>query len=411
MSIIVRDLVKRYGDKTIIDGISFEIAQGELVSLLGPSGCGKTTTLRCIAGLETPESGFIAIDDMVVFDSKAGIVVEPYHRDIGMVFQSYAIWPHLTVFENVAFPLRIRRRPNTEVEARVTKALAMVGLSAFRDRSSQQLSGGQQQRVAVARAIVHAPAVLLFDEPLSNLDAKLRDQTRAEIRKLQRELNVATVYVTHDQAEALSLSDRILVMRDGVIRQQGTPEAVYGTPLDAFVADVVGPANFLPVTVVGAVSGGVGFVLMDRAGAENQRSPSPGGRGLGGGGNPTEPYGLTPPPNPLPQGAGENSGGTHPFCPATAGQPSDPSGPGRERIHQAQSSGTSENGSFCPSSRAAQTGQCGLAKAGRPRNTRSINCSRITRSATCGMPRFQLTPTGMPTSRRMRAARSTMKPT
>ena len=261
MSIIVRDLVKRYGDKTIIDGISFEIAQGELVSLLGPSGCGKTTTLRCIAGLETPESGFISIDDMVVFDSKAGIVVEPYHRDIGMVFQSYAIWPHLTVFENVAFPLRIRRRPNTEVEARVTKALAMVGLSAFRDRSSQQLSGGQQQRVAVARAIVHAPAVLLFDEPLSNLDAKLRDQTRAEIRKLQRELNVATVYVTHDQAEALSLSDRILVMRDGVIRQQGTPEAVYGTPLDAFVADVVGPANFLPVTVVGAVAGGVEAAL------------------------------------------------------------------------------------------------------------------------------------------------------
>ncbi len=249
MSIVVRDLVKRYGDKTIVDRISFEIEQGELVSLLGPSGCGKTTTLRCIAGLETPEAGYIAIDGAVVFDSSKGIEVEPYHRDIGMVFQSYAIWPHLTVFENVAFPLRIRRRPAADIAQRVSRALEMVGLTALRDRSSQQLSGGQQQRVAVARAIVHEPAVLLFDEPLSNLDAKLRDRTRAEIRKLQRDLNVATVYVTHDQAEALSLSDRILVMREGVIRQQGTPSEVYATPLDIFVADVVGAANFLPVTM------------------------------------------------------------------------------------------------------------------------------------------------------------------
>jgi iron(III) transport system ATP-binding protein len=248
MSIVVRDLVKRYGDKTIIDKIGFEIAEGELVSLLGPSGCGKTTTLRCIAGLETPDDGFISIGGDVVFDAAKGIAVEPYHRDIGMVFQSYAIWPHLTVFENVAFPLRIRRRRAADIEQRVSRALAMVGLGDFHDRSSQQLSGGQQQRVAVARAIVHEPAVLLFDEPLSNLDAKLRDRTRAEIRKLQRDLHVATVYVTHDQAEALSLSDRILVMNAGIIRQQGTPLEVYGTPLDTFVADVVGPANFLPVT-------------------------------------------------------------------------------------------------------------------------------------------------------------------
>ncbi len=282
MGIVVRDLVKRYGDKTIIDRISFEIGEGELVSLLGPSGCGKTTTLRCIAGLETPEEGFIAIDGTVVFDSSAGIMIEPYHRDIGMVFQSYAIWPHLTVFENVAFPLRIRR--DRDVDKRVMRALEMVGLAAFRDRSSQQLSGGQQQRVAVARAIVHAPAVLLFDEPLSNLDAKLRDQTRAEIRKLQRELNVSTVYVTHDQAEALSLSDRILVMRDGAIRQQGTPVQVYGTPVDTFVADVVGPANFLPLTdaaqlrSVGPVPSGpcVAMIRPDRivigSGGDNQLS-------------------------------------------------------------------------------------------------------------------------------------------
>ena len=270
MSIVVRDLVKRYGDKTIIDHVGFEIAQGELVSLLGPSGCGKTTTLRCIAGLETPEEGFISIDGTVVFDSAKRIEVEPYHRDIGMVFQSYAIWPHLTVFENVAFPLRIRRRPAADIAKRVDRALEMVGLGAFRDRSSQQLSGGQQQRVAVARAIVHEPAVLLFDEPLSNLDAILRDRTRAEIRKLQRDLNVATVYVTHDQAEALSLSDRILVMRDGIVRQQGTPEEVYGAPLDTFVADVVGPANFLPVvgnaladgTVLRATGSGDGVAMI-----------------------------------------------------------------------------------------------------------------------------------------------------
>ncbi len=265
MGISVRNLVKRFGDKTIIDGISLDIADGELVSLLGPSGCGKTTTLRCIAGLETPEEGRIEIDGEVVFDSASGIMVEPYNRSIGMVFQSYAIWPHLTVFENVAFPLRVRRRPNAEVEQKVVRALEMVGLGAFRDRSSQQLSGGQQQRVAVARAIVHAPAVLLFDEPLSNLDAKLRDRTRAELRKLQRDLHVATVYVTHDQAEALSLSDRILVMSEGRILQQGTPEDIYHAPTDSFVADVVGAANFLAVEFRGQGLDGIRAVTRDGA--------------------------------------------------------------------------------------------------------------------------------------------------
>jgi iron(III) transport system ATP-binding protein len=263
MGITVRNLVKRFGDKTIIDQVSLDIADGELVSLLGPSGCGKTTTLRCIAGLETPEEGRIEIDGEVVFDSASGVMVEPYHRSIGMVFQSYAIWPHLTVFENVAFPLRVRRRPSAEVEQKVVHALEMVGLGAFRDRSSQQLSGGQQQRVAVARAIVHAPAVLLFDEPLSNLDAKLRDRTRAEIRKLQRDLHVATVYVTHDQAEALSLSDRILVMREGQILQQGTPEHIYRLPTDSFVADVVGAANFLEVLISVADADGVVAATLD----------------------------------------------------------------------------------------------------------------------------------------------------
>ena len=249
MGIKVQNLVKRFGDRTIIDHITFDIADGELVSLLGPSGCGKTTTLRCIAGLETPEEGRIEIDDEVVFDSARGIMVEPYHRSIGMVFQSYAIWPHLTVFQNVAFPLQVRHRPRAEVESRVMRALEMVGLASFRDRSSQQLSGGQQQRVAVARAIVHSPAALLFDEPLSNLDAKLRDRTRAEIRRLQRELHDATVYVTHDQGEALSLSDRILVMGEGRIHQAGTPQVIYGDPQDVFVADVVGATNFFEVDI------------------------------------------------------------------------------------------------------------------------------------------------------------------
>ena len=247
--ITIKGLVKRFGDKTIIDHVSFDIAVGELVCLLGPSGCGKTTTLRCIAGLEAPEEGRIEINGQPVFDSEAGLTVEPYRRNAGMVFQSYAIWPHLTVFENVAFPLRVRRKPNAEVEAKVMRALDMVGLADFRTRSAQQLSGGQQQRVAVARAIVHEPDLLLFDEPLSNLDARLRDTTRAEIRRLQRELNVATVYVTHDQAEALSLADRILVMSEGRIHQAGTPQDIYTAPRDAFVADVVGATNFLDIAV------------------------------------------------------------------------------------------------------------------------------------------------------------------
>ena len=263
MGIRVKGLVKQYGGKTIVDHIDFEIADGELVSLLGPSGCGKTTTLRCIAGLETPESGHISIDGQTVFDTVTGIAVEPYRRDIGMVFQSYAIWPHMTVFENVAFPLRVRGTASSEIDRRVMRALERVGLGALHARSSQQLSGGQQQRVAVARAIVHEPAVLLFDEPLSNLDARLRDETRAEIRQLQRDLKVSTIYVTHDQTEALSLSDRILVMREGRILQLGSPEDIYARPNDRFVAEVVGSANFFDVTMngagIGADSGGAVF--------------------------------------------------------------------------------------------------------------------------------------------------------
>jgi ABC-type Fe3+/spermidine/putrescine transport system ATPase subunit len=259
----VSHVVKRYGDHAAVNDISFTVAPGEFFTLLGPSGCGKTTTLRLLAGLETPDAGEIVLAGRCLAAPNRGVLVPIDKRGMGMVFQSYAIWPHLTVFENVAFPLRIRHLRAADVDQRVTRALEMVGLGAFRHRPSQQLSGGQQQRVAVARAIVHAPAVLLFDEPLSNLDAKLRDHTRAEIRKLQRELGVATIYVTHDQAEALSLSDRILVMHDGRIRQQGTPDQIYGAPLDAFVADVVGPANFIQVTVTGASARGIDAVTAD----------------------------------------------------------------------------------------------------------------------------------------------------
>ena len=247
MTITVQNLTKTFAGRAAVDDISFCVADGEFVSLLGPSGCGKTTTLRCIAGLEIPDRGSITIGHNVVNDVANDVAVPPYHRNIGMVFQSYAIWPHMTVFENVAFPLRIKHLPRADIRRRVARALQMVRLEKFEDRSAQQLSGGQQQRVAVARAIVQSPEIMLFDEPLSNLDAKLRDQTRAEIRKLQRELGIAAVYVTHDQAEALSISDRIMVMDQGRIVQQGTPREIYDRPNHEFVAGVIGAANFIDI--------------------------------------------------------------------------------------------------------------------------------------------------------------------
>src|SRR6188508_2850730 len=196
-----------------VDGISLGIGTGKLITLLGPSGCGKTTTLRCLAGLERPESGKIIIAEETVCDTDRGIFVSPSDRGIGMVFQSYAIWPHMTVYQNVAFPLEVQREP--DVRARTLRALDLVGLGALGDRYASRLSGGQQQRVAFARAIVAEPEVLLLDEPLSNLDAALREQMCAELRRLHERVRLTTLYVTHDQGEALSLSDRIAVMRDG----------------------------------------------------------------------------------------------------------------------------------------------------------------------------------------------------
>lgn len=228
-----------------VDDVNLVIEKGELVTLLGPSGCGKTTTLRLVAGFEFPTVGEIVLDGRQINNTP------PNRREMSMVFQSYAIFPHLSVFENIAYGLRIQRLSEAAIRQRVGAALAMVELSGLENRAPNQLSGGQQQRVALARALVMEPKVLLFDEPLSNLDAKLRLQMRAEIRRIQQELKITTVYVTHDQDEAMILSDRIVVMHEGCIQQVGTAVEIYRHPANRFVADFIGRANFLPVQVQG----------------------------------------------------------------------------------------------------------------------------------------------------------------
>ena len=249
MGIRVTELLKTYGSSTIVRGISFAVADGEFVTLLGPSGCGKTTTLRCIAGLERTEGGIIEIDGRVVSDPGRAVFVPPHERNLGMVFQSYAIWPHMTVAENVAFPLKVRGV--SDAREAVAAALDVVGLTALAARQPSELSGGQQQRVALARAIVGHPKVLLFDEPLSNLDARLRDRTRAEISRIQKKLSIPAVYVTHDQAEALSMSDRVIVMDAGRIVEEGEPRTLYRRPATRFTADFIGAANFLSLVFRG----------------------------------------------------------------------------------------------------------------------------------------------------------------
>jgi ABC-type Fe3+/spermidine/putrescine transport system ATPase subunit len=233
-------VVKSFGATRVVDDISFTVAPGEFFTLLGPSGCGKTTTLRLLAGLETPDAGEITLDGRCLAAPKKGVWVPPDKRRVGMMFQSYAIWPHLTVFENVAFPLRVRRESSTVIKKRVLETLEIVGLGGLENRGATQMSGGQQQRVALARAIVYTPSLLLLDEPLSNLDVKLREQMRTELRALQQRLNLAVVYVTHDQAEAMSLSDRIAMFNKGRLEQVGTPLEVYERPLTRFVGDFLG---------------------------------------------------------------------------------------------------------------------------------------------------------------------------
>jgi iron(III) transport system ATP-binding protein len=244
----VRNLVVGYGPVVAVNDVSFEAQEGEFVSLLGPSGCGKTTTLRCIAGLESASSGEIRIGDHVV--AKDGREVPPEKRGVNMVFQSYAVWPHMSVFDNVAYGLRTHHRPAPEVTERVIEALRLVGLTGFEKRFGTELSGGQQQRVAVARAIVMAPQLLLFDEPLSNLDAGLRERMRFELVTLQRNLGRTSIYVTHDQSEAMVMSDRIILMNKGHIVQQGAPRELYERPASRFAAEFVGNANLLEGIVV-----------------------------------------------------------------------------------------------------------------------------------------------------------------
>jgi iron(III) transport system ATP-binding protein len=234
-----------YGGVPAVRGVSFKVFPGEQLTLLGPSGCGKTTTLRAIAGLEQPTAGEIRIDSVTVFSAERRVNIRAEKRGLSMVFQSYAIWPHMTVFENVAYGLRVRRTGAAEITNKVHDALDMVQMRSFASRRASQLSGGQQQRVALARAFVFSPSVLLFDEPLSNLDAKLRADMRIELRELQHRLGITSVYVTHDLEEALAMSDRIVVMRDGLIEQTGTPDEIYRLPNSAFVADFVGSANLI----------------------------------------------------------------------------------------------------------------------------------------------------------------------
>ena len=232
--------------------VSFEVPDGKLFTLLGPSGCGKTTTLRSIAGLERPKSGEIAVRGRLVYSSAQGIFVAPNRRDFGMVFQSYAIWPHMNVFQNAAFPLEVRggKLSRKEIAAKVMGVLRAVALDDLADRAATKLSGGQQQRLALARALVMEPQLLLLDEPLSNLDAKLRERMRFELKRIQRELGLTTVYVTHDQTEALALSHMIAVMNQGRIVQIGSPRDIYERPSDRFVADFVGTTNFLDAVVL-----------------------------------------------------------------------------------------------------------------------------------------------------------------
>ena len=242
-----------YGDVQAVKGVSFEVGDGEVVTLLGPSGCGKTTMLRCVAGLERPDGGDIFIDEAPVYASGAGTNVSTHNRPIAMVFQSYAIWPHMSVFENVAYPLRVGKEKfsKAEIIQRVHAALEMVRIPELAERSATMLSGGQQQRVAVARALVREPKLLLFDEPLSNLDAKLREEMRLEFKELFQRQHLSALYVTHDLLEALVLSDRIVVMNTGVIAQIGSPRDVYQAPRDQHVADFMGAGNVIDATVQG----------------------------------------------------------------------------------------------------------------------------------------------------------------
>ena len=264
----IRDIFKRFGRVTAVDGFSLTVGRGEFVSLLGPSGCGKTTLLRLIAGLLRADSGEVVIDGQDMSD------VPPNKRDIGLVFQNYALFPHMNVYENLAFGLRMRKMGKSEIRERVTRALELIGLPEVEDRTPQQMSGGQQQRVALARALVIEPRLLLLDEPLSNLDAKLREGMRFEILRIQRQLGITSIYVTHDQEEALTLSDRVVVMNEGHVMQIGAPTDIYERPENLFVASFIGKVNSYDCRVVeSAEPGGDATVGLDGVGRLQVRPP------------------------------------------------------------------------------------------------------------------------------------------
>jgi ABC-type Fe3+/spermidine/putrescine transport system ATPase subunit len=267
-SLSVRGVSKSFGSGRVVDDVSFEVQQGELLTLLGPSGCGKTTTLRMIAGLESLDSGEIALGDRLLSAPEKRISTPPEKRSMGMVFQSYAVWPHMTVFENVAFPLKMKKVPRRDIGDMVAAILATVGLAGFEDRPATMLSGGQQQRVALARSLVFKPDVLLLDEPFSNLDAQLREEMRFEVKDLQQRLGLTMVFVTHDQKEAIVLSDRMIVMNGGRIEQEGTVEQVYRSPVNRFVFGFLGKANYLAARLHRTALGATVAVAADAGDAE-----------------------------------------------------------------------------------------------------------------------------------------------
>ncbi|MFH8706428.1 ABC transporter ATP-binding protein [Streptomyces rubrogriseus] len=263
--LVVENIKKSFHGTAVLEDINFTVADGEFFTLLGPSGCGKSTTLSCVAGLETPDSGTIRVGDQVLFDGTPRNTVPPEGRNLGLVFQSYALWPHMTIADNLALPLKLRKVTKDEQRRLIDDALTKVDMAHLRDRYPHQLSGGQQQRVALARGIVYSPGVLLLDEPLSHLDAKMRDQARVWLKDLQREVGITTVYVTHDQVEAMSLSDRIAVFMHGRLQQVGTPTEIYETPATPEVAGFIGRCNLLEGRV-GSTEGGTVQVELGETG-------------------------------------------------------------------------------------------------------------------------------------------------
>ena len=281
--LIAENIEKQLGTAQVLCGVSFELQPGEVLALLGPSGSGKTTLLRSVAGLERPDKGKIEIRGKVVFDAASGFEIPAEQRGLGLVFQSYAIWPHRSVFENVAYGLRLRRAPVAEIRQKVGDVLKRLGLDHLADRYAHQLSGGQQQRVALARAIVYNPPVLLLDEPLSNLDAKLREDARAWLRELIKQIGNSALYVTHDQTEALAIADRVLLLDRGVIQQEGPPEKIYGSPTSRFSAEFMGSNNRIEGKIAEVAPGrarlqGDGWTLWGKLEAE--KTPGTNGTGL-----------------------------------------------------------------------------------------------------------------------------------